>query len=253
MSHSHHGPHTSHHPAADRGGPNGTSQQTYGFVKCKISGNIRVQEKQLPHEVQYHLHADLTVDGSQTPWDMAVNVGTSDADDLLNYRLATDFHHPIIDTLKAFPPGFTDLTGKHALPALDFLRTDILKETGSWRQSDVMLDPDTANPCAYLRKLFERANATNAIVYIFGRRYTDGDGIHDVHMNQGSGPGHEHADGDGNDVWQDGAVLFDFGMPQWVGYFTTFTQQNVPTDDVGDPVDGSHAIADGDEGSMAGQ
>jgi hypothetical protein len=38
------------------------------------------------------------VDG--TKWDVAVNVGTNDADDLLKYKLIYDFHHPIIDTLK---------------------------------------------------------------------------------------------------------------------------------------------------------
>ena len=48
------------------------------------------------------------------------------------------------------------------------------------------------------------------------------------------------------------AVLFDFGTPQWIGYFTTFTQQNVPTDSVGDPAAGSHPIGDQDPGSMAG-
>ncbi len=231
----------------------GTEKQTYGFVKCKIAGNIRPKGSQLPHEVQYHLHADLTVAGSHTAWDTAVNVGTTDADDLLNYRLVADFHHPIIATLKAAAAGFHNLTGKHVFPALDFLRTDILKETGAWRKSDVMLDVDTAKPYADLKKLFERAKASNADVYIFGRTYTkDGDGVHDIHMNQGSRKPHLHADKDGNDVWQDGAVLFDFGTPQWVGYFTTFTQQNVPTNTVGDPTAASHPINDHDPGSMAG-
>jgi hypothetical protein len=49
-------------------------------------------------ETQYHQHFGLRVDG--TKWDVAVNVGTNDADDLLKYKLIYDFHHPIIDTLK---------------------------------------------------------------------------------------------------------------------------------------------------------
>jgi uncharacterized protein YukJ len=203
--------------------------------------------------VQYHLHADLTVAGAHGVWDTAVNVGTTDADDLLNYRLVADFHHPIITTLKAAAAGFHDLTSKHVLPALDFLRSDVLKETGHWRKSDVMLDVETARPYSDLKKLFERALTAKSDVYIFGRRYTTGgDGIHDIHMNQGSRKPHLHADKDGNDVWQDGAVLFDFGTPQWIAYFTTFTQQNVPTNQVGDPNANSHPIGDNDPGSMAG-
>jgi uncharacterized protein YukJ len=247
MSHGH-----GHHPQPEPG-PTGTAKQTYGFVKCKIAGNIHPKPTQLRSEVQYHLHADLIVAGSHSNWDTAVNVGTTDADDLLNYRLVADFHHPIIDTLKAAAAGFHNLTGKHQFPALDFLRTDILKETGGWRQSDSMHDLHTAKPYIDLKGLFDRAKKEQADVYIFGRTYThDGDGIHDIHMNQGSRSPHLHADKDGNDVFQDGAVLFDFSTPQWIAYFTTFTQQNVPTNGVGDPTPGSHPINNHDPGSMAG-
>jgi uncharacterized protein YukJ len=250
MSHHKH-PHPDHGHGHDPA-PGGTAKQTYGFVKCKIAGNIRPQASQLPSEVQYHLHADLTVAGSHSPWDTAVNVGTTDADDLLNYRLVADFHHPIIASLKAAAAGFHNLSGTHQFPALDFLRSDVLKGTGAWRQSDPMHDLHTAKPYTDLKGLFERAKAEHADVYIFGRTYTHGgDGVHDIHMNQGSRHPHLHADNDGNDVWQDGAVLFDFGTPQWIAYFTTFTQQNAPTDGVGDPVSGSHPINNSDPGSMA--
>jgi hypothetical protein len=43
------------------------------------------------HETQYHLHCNLQVGGAT--WYVAVNVGTNDADDLLKYKLAFDFHH----------------------------------------------------------------------------------------------------------------------------------------------------------------
>ena len=31
--------------------------------------------------------------------------------------------------------GYNDLTGRNALPALDFMRSDVLDQTGAWRQS----------------------------------------------------------------------------------------------------------------------
>jgi len=142
--------------------------------------------------------------------------------------------------------GFKDLTGTEDLPALDFLRGEILDETGDWRDSDVMDGSRLAEPVASLLRLFDNARSKNADVYIFGRKYTDGPGIHDVHMNQGSSGSFlnngvdDH--NDHNDIWQDGAVLVDLGEPEWAGYFTAFTQQLVPTDDLGNPKRGGHPI-----------
>jgi uncharacterized protein YukJ len=104
---------------------------------------------------------------------------------------------------------------------------------------------ELAEPVASLLRLFENARAKNADVYIFGRKYTTGLGIHDVHMNQGSTGSFLNRGNDSNDhndVWQDGAVLVDLGEPEWAGYFTAFTQQLVPTDDLGNPKKGGHSI-----------
>jgi uncharacterized protein YukJ len=230
----------------------------YGYVKCKILSSPRLQASHRPHEIQYHLHALLqveTADGTQK-WDTAINVGTNDADDLLQYRLVHDFHHSIINSLGAADPGFHDLTGTTGLPALDFLRSDLLNETGPWRISDVMDGSEFPEPLASLKRLLVSARAHNADVYIFGRTYKGGDlGIHDVHMNQGSLSDTFRNDGvsddnDHNDIWQDGAVLIDFGQSQWSGYFTAFTQQQVPTDNLGNPVGSSHPVNDSDPGSL---
>ena len=217
--------------------------------------NPTLKGSHIKHETQYHLHASLKV-GAQT-WDTAINVGTNDADDLLLYRLVFDFHHPILTTLKAAPAGFNDLTGTSALPALDFLRTDILAETGHWRESDVMDGSTHPEPVASLLRLLQQAHTKKADVYIFGRAYTGGDlGVHDVHMNQGSSGGFvnngKDDHNDHNDVWQDGAVLVDLGEPEWAAYFTAFTQQKVPTDKLGNPDSGGHEITDDDDGSQAG-
>jgi uncharacterized protein YukJ len=228
---------------------------TYGFVKCKVVSSPRLQSSRHKQETQYHLHATLDVAGER--WDTAINVGTNDADDLLNYRLAFDYHHPIIETLKAAAAGFTDLTGTSPLPALDFLRSNVLAETGSWRESDVMDGSDLVEPCATLKRLLQRAYDQRLDVYVFGRTYQGGDlGIHDVHMNQGSQSDTFWNDGeddhnDHNDVWQDGAVLVDLGEAEWAAYFTAFTQQLVPTDRLGNPVASSHPIDDKDDGSLA--
>lgn len=231
---------------------------TYGFVKCKIGSAHRLQSSRHKNEIQYHLHATVAVPAagdSTEQWDTAINVGTNDSDDLLQYKLVFDFHHPLIGTLKASAPGFIALTRTNQLPALDFLRSNLLGETGPWRTSDIIDGSDAVEPVASLQRLLRRAHAGNFDTYIFGRTYTDGNGIHDVHMNQGSQSSFlnngidDH--NDHNDIWQDGGVIVDVGQSEMAGYFTVFTQQLVPTDDLGNPKPGGHEVADSDDGRLA--
>ncbi len=217
---------------------------TYGFVKTKIISAPKLKPSHRSHETQFHLHCNLDVDGET--WDVAVNVGTNDDDDLLKYKLAFDFRHSVIQTLASAEAGSHDLTGQAALPALDFLRSDLLANTGKWRDSDVMDGSDAPEPAASLKRLLERAHQQNLDVYIFGRFFSQGNGIHDVHLNQGSTKGFIHRPNDDsndhNDVWQDGAVMVDIGEPEWAAYFSAFNQQLVPTDDLGNPLPGGATI-----------
>jgi len=211
----------------------------YGYVKAKLVSEPTMKSSRRPHEVQYHLHVSLLVDGDR--WDVAINVGTNDADDLLKYKLVFDFQHQqLIGMLGTAGAGSHDLTGQAALPALDFLRSDVLAETGKWRDSDVMDGSEQAEPTATLKRLLSHAHQENRDIYVFGRFYTEGDGIHDVHLNQGSSGGFVHRQGDDsndhNDIWQDGALLVDLGEPEWAAYFSAFNQQSVPTDDLGNPL-----------------
>jgi uncharacterized protein YukJ len=227
----------------------------YGFLKCKLASDPVLQSKRLRHETQYHLHvkAEVAVSGGSQQWDTAINVGTNDSDDLLRYRLAFDFLHAIRDMLTASAPGFIDLTGRHEPPALDLLRSNVLAETGAWRNSDVLDGSEQAEPIATLRRLLLQARRQSSDVYIFGRTYkTGGPGIHDIHMNQGSAAPFindgEDDNNDHNDIWQDGAVIVNMSEDEWAAYFTAFTQQRVPTDDLGNPRAGGHGITDLDPG-----
>jgi uncharacterized protein YukJ len=222
----------------------------YGFVKAKLVSTPILKGSRRRQEIQYHLHFNLLVDGEN--WDVAVNVGTNDDDDLLKFKLVFDFRHPIVQTLAEASPGAQTLTGKDQLPALDFFRSDILSNTGKWRDSDVMDGTDLPQPAASLKRLLMKAKLNNLDVYVFGRFYAEGNGIHDTHMNQGSTKGFLHVAGDDsndhNDVWQDGAVIVDLGMPadepeveksDWVAYFAAFNQQLAPTDELGNPMEGA--------------
>jgi uncharacterized protein YukJ len=218
----------------------------YGFAKGKILSSPRLKGTRTQHETQYHLHFNVQV--GQETWDVAVNVGTNDADDLLKFKLVFDFRHGIITDLHAAAPGKRDLTGQSRLPALDFVRSDLLASTGRWRDSDIMDGSTEPEPVASLARLLTKAQQNDLDVFIFGRFYSEGDGIHDTHMNQGSKKRFIHRQGDDsndhNDIWQDGAVLVDIGEPEWAAYFAAFEQQLLPTDDLGNPKPGASPIKD---------
>jgi uncharacterized protein YukJ len=245
--HGHHGGHGQQGQGAGEGaghGAGGPAPIRYGFVKCTVLGShMKSSFNKQTKETQYHLHATLQLGKSRNSenWDSAINVGTDDSDDLLRYKFAFDFHHPITEKLSTAEYGFNDLSEKKELPSLDFLRSDILTETGPWRDSDVMDGSLNASPVDTLKPLLDKAHSLGLDVYIFGREYNTNDGIHDVHMNQGStgsfintGAGNR---GDHNRIWEDGAVLVDLGDGKRAAYFTAFTKQMVPTDDIGNPAD----------------
>jgi uncharacterized protein YukJ len=215
----------------------------YGYVKAKVTSAPKLKGSRGQHnhtrETQYHLHCNLDVAGET--WDVAINIGTSDSDDLLKYKLVYDYAHALTQTLSGSAEGKTDLTGGHALPSLDFQRQpDILGGTGPWRDSGVMDGSTDVEPAASLIRLFAKAQNEGRYIYLFGRFYTGGDlGIHDTHMNQGSTGSYIHRPGDDhndhNDIWQDGGLLVDLGQPEWAAYFSAFDQQLLPTDDDGNP------------------
>jgi uncharacterized protein YukJ len=209
----------------------------YGFAKATVTGDPWLKASRGPRETQYHVHAGLDVAGE--PWDVAINVGADDADDLLVYKLVYDFHHAVLADLLKAPMGRNDLAGTNRLPALDFQRSDVLAETGLWRVSGVMDGSLSPEPVASIVRLLSKAKTQVLTIYVFGRFYSEGEGIHDTHMNQGSTGRYLHRPGSGdkdqNDIWQDGALLVDLGAGRWAGYFAAFQTQLLPTDDLGNP------------------
>ena len=117
---------------------------------------------------------------------------------------------------------------------------------GSIRRGTHFGPPDVSGPDNDLNDFIdhyvERAMADpNAEVYAFGQRwgpeahqpdkifhFQPGNGVHDMHMNQGNDAGHRGEDG----VWQDGGLLIHFPSPsQWVAIFLAFQSQAWHTDD----------------------
>jgi hypothetical protein len=79
----------------------------YGFTKSKVKAVAGLKGAGHRSEIRYHVHITLALPDGY--WDVAINVGTNDADDLLKYKLIYDFHYPITAALATEAEGFNDL------------------------------------------------------------------------------------------------------------------------------------------------
>ena len=63
-------------------------------------------------------------------------------------------------------------------------------------------------------------------------RFLPGNGLHDIHMNQGNAGKYRKDNG----VYQDGALIFQYPGGAWLAFFFAFQSQSFQTDDQGNPV-----------------
>jgi uncharacterized protein YukJ len=162
----------------------------------------------------------------------AINIKSGDKkDSRLVFWVDREFsEHPIIDKLSDLEPGFHPLEDTKASPdgpRIDFIRSNLFTIN-----SGRVLPHDIEGPGNDIIDVLEpevrQAIEHQAEVYIFGARFNTGDGIHDVHMNQGNKARWKKDDG----VFQDGALLIHFTNPdRWVGVFLGFASQAAHTDD----------------------
>ena len=211
----------------------------YGVLVARPVERRREGATDSPH-YQLRLGTD-----TGTQYRAAVNVLSQESPSELLYAVVDDLRHPITARLAGLTPGW------HALSAragLDYVRGNLVT-----RAAMRPLPPDVTGPDNDLGDLLDlhvqRAiNRSDALVYAFGERwgpesardkifgFKPGNGVHDIHMNQGNTARFKGDDG----VWQDGGLLLHFpSESRWVGIFLAFQSQAWHTDD-----QAGHAIAD---------
>ncbi|MEJ2887697.1 DUF2278 family protein [Actinomycetospora aeridis] len=186
-------------------------------------------------------HYQLLMTAAGTPYRVAVNVLSSEEPPNVLYAADDAFRHPALTAIAALEEGHHVLASRPGGAALDFIRANLVE-----RDRMRALPPDKPGPdndlADALEHYVQRAiGDPQARVYAFGERwgpeegkkdkifgFVPGNGIHDVHMNQGNSAPHARDDG----VWQDGALLLHFpGQDQWVAVLLAFQSQSWHTDD----------------------
>lgn len=194
-------------------------------------------------------HFQIRVRGGDTDFRVAVNVLSQESPSELLYVADEMFVHPLVQDLLELSDGFTPVPSRPGGIALDYIRGNLF-DRRAMRPLPVTAPGPDNDLSDKLDHYVSRAAAESAArVYVFGQRwgpeagrpdkifgFSPGNGVHDVHMNQGNTGRFRGDDG----VWQDGGLLLHYpDANQWVAIFLAFQSQVWHTDD-----QTGHTVAD---------
>ncbi|AEV82887.1 hypothetical protein ACWT_1868 [Actinoplanes sp. SE50] len=203
----------------------------YGVLRAAVIDR-RIETSDTPH-YQIQLRA------GGIDYRAAVNVRSQQSPPELLYLAVDAFAHPVLDQLRRLPDGFTELESRSGGPALDYIRSNLFQRPDM--RPVPTAEPGPENDLGdFLDHHVRRAlGDADARAYVFGQawgpeaiedkifHFSPGNGVHDVHMNQGNEGRFAGDDG----VYQDGALLLQFG-DAWVAIFLAFQSQAWHTDDI---------------------
>jgi uncharacterized protein YukJ len=209
----------------------------YGVLKGTVAGHKRDADDD---------HYQILVSAASTMHRIAVNVKSSapNAPSTLLFIAKNTLPKDVVKGLKALAPGYTKLASSPTGLALDYVRD-------KWFKPSAMKEvpPDKPGVDNDLKDKVERAvvdavRQEGSLIYAFGEKwgpekktkdkyfkFLPGNGIHDIHMNQGSSGKYKKYNG----IYQDGALVFVYPNGKLLALFFAFQSQTFDTDDSGNP------------------
>jgi uncharacterized protein YukJ len=172
---------------------------------------------------------------------IAINVKSKVEPSELLYYVDENFDHPMVTELESLSTGFHELPSEPGGMALDYIRGNCFDITMAKPLPHDIPGPDN-DLNELIHKYVARAIAMeNSAVYAFGEKwgpetkrdkyfgFKPGNGIHDIHANQGNSDAWRGDDG----VYQDGGLIIHLpDEARWVAIFLAFQSQCFHTDDV---------------------
>lgn len=191
-------------------------------------------------------HVQILMVDDTTEYRIAVNVKSRLYPSELLYLMVDDFNHPITEAVGRLPHGFNPIAGEmRRTLSLDFVRGNLFQSCDMVPLPHSVGGADNDLNEKLIASVERAIGDETATLYAFGERwgpepdrrdryfgFLPGNGIHDIHMNQGNSA---RFAGD-NGTWQDGSLLIelpgaDGAADRWVGIFLAFQSQSWHTDD----------------------
>ncbi|AKG23751.1 DUF2278 family protein [Calothrix sp. 336/3] len=206
--------------------------KNYGVLKCR-GVDRKLGEGPTPHY-------QVLVSDNNLQHRIAINVKSKESPSELLYYIDSKFDHPILKGLVELDYGFHEINRQPGGLAIDLIRGNLLDVSQMKPLPHNVPGPD--NDLNELIDLYiGRSLNSDATIYAFGEKwgpendvkdkyfgFLPGNGIHDIHMNQGNVDRFQKDDG----VWQDGGLIIHYpSRNQWVGIFLAFQSQTFHTDD----------------------
>lgn len=217
----------------------------YGVLKGTVTGHKRDADDD---------HYQILVSAGNTVQRIAVNVKSSapNAPSTLLFLAQSKLDDSFTQGLQALKAGYTKLPSKPGGLALDYVRNH-------WFKPSAMKEvpPDAPGVDNDLKDKLESAvvkavDLEGSTIYAFGEKWgpeTDkkdkyfkflpGNGIHDIHMNQGNSGTYKKDNG----AFQDGGLVFEYPGGKWLAFFFAFQSQTFDTDSQGDPANAGATTA----------
>lgn len=206
----------------------------YGVLKGKVSRYILATTQ--------NAHFQIEVNAGGTFFRIAINVKSSVSPPEVLFFMDDEFSHPILQQIESenLADGFTALASNPASLALDFIRKNMfpIDQMKPVPFNKPGADNDLNEKLEFYVK--QAQSDADAVVYAFGQRWGEepqadkyfnfqpGNGIHDIHMNQGNSGRFKNDNG----VYQDGGLFIHLpSRGKWVAVFIAFQVQAWHTDD----------------------
>jgi uncharacterized protein YukJ len=202
----------------------------YGVLKGTVTGHLRDADDD---------HYQILVSAANTMYRIAVNVESSMKPPDLRFQSLTSLPSSLTHDLTMLPPGYKKLPGKPGGIAQDFVRGGIVKI-----DKFKVVPGNVPGANNDLKDTMEDAVVTamalaGSVIYAFGARFgpekqkdqyfkfSPGNGLHDIHMNQGNDKKHAGDDG----IFHDGCLIFQYPSGKSRAFFMAFQSQSFDTDD----------------------
>ncbi|HMV50824.1 MAG TPA: YukJ family protein [Blastocatellia bacterium] len=212
--------------------------KNYGVLKGTVIGHLRNADDD---------HYQILIKAGNTLYRIAVNVKSAaeNAPSDLLYATSTTLPAELKTGLSALNAGYKKLASKAGGLAQDYVRGGLVNPANM-----KPVPPESEGPDNDLKDKLEDAiikalAEPGSMLYAFGEKwgpennkadkyfkFKPGNGIHDIHMNQGNS-GKWKKD---NGAFQDGALFIQYPGDKWRAFFLAFQSQTFKTDNNGNPL-----------------